>query len=196
MNARQVEKARTRQRYLAEAARLFSEKGFHAVSIDALGAAVGVSGPALYRHFASKEDMLAEILVSTSERLLAGMEAIRKEPNLTDTEALARLIDFHLDFALASREVIRLQDRELVTLPAEVNRQVRRLQRRYLDGWADLVSRVRQMPIEESRVLMHAVFGILNSTAHDTDLAPGDVTRRVLSTAAQAALSLSRTKLN
>lgn len=191
MNARQVEKARTRQRYLAEAARLFSEKGFHAVSIDALGAAVGVSGPALYRHFASKEDMLAEILVSTSERLLAGMEAIRKEPNLTDTEALARLIDFHLDFALASREVIRLQDRELVTLPAEVNRQVRRLQRRYLDGWADLVSRVRQMPIEESRVLMHAVFGILNSTAHNTDLAPGDVTRRVLSTAAQAALSLS-----
>src|SRR5690625_1716120 len=184
VNARQMEKARTRQRYLAEAARLFSEKGFHAVSIEALGAAVGMSGPALYRHFASKEDMLAEILVSTSERLLAGMEAIRKESDISDVDTLARLIDFHLDFALASREVIRLQDREPATSPAAINRHVRQLQRRYLAGWAELVSRVQQMPIEESRVLMHAVFGILNSTAHNADLAPGDATRNVLSAAA------------
>src|SRR5699024_9748353 len=104
---------------------------------DALGAAVGVSGPALYRHFASKEAMLAEILLSTSERLLAGMEEICNESGVSDADTLARLIAFHLDFALASREVIRLQDRELATLPAEINRQVRQLQRRYLDGWAD-----------------------------------------------------------
>lgn len=191
MNARQTEKARTRQRYLAQAARLFSEKGFHAVSIEALGAAVGVSGPALYRHFASKEDMLAEILLSTSERLLTGMESICAAPETSASDVLVRLIDFHLDFALTSREVIRLQDRELATLPVEVNRKVRQLQRRYLDGWAELVLAVRPgLSIEESRVLMHAVFGILNSTAHNTDLAPVDATRHVLGAAAQAAIGI------
>lgn len=189
MNARQVEKARTRERYLAHAARLFAERGFHAVSIDALGAAVGVSGPALYRHFASKEDMLAQILIGTSERLLAGMEAIRAEVPGEPREVLARLIDFHVDFAFTSREVIRLHDRELSSLPPEANRRVRRIQRRYLDSWAALVAQVRpDLALPEAQVLMHAVFGILNSTAHNADLAPDGAARAVLTAAAGAVI--------
>ena len=189
MNTRQAEKARTRQRYLSEAARLFSQRGFHGVSIDAIGEAVGVSGPALYRHFASKEAMLTEILQGASERLLAGFQAIRSEPHNTGADLLLRLIDFHLDFALSSREVIRLQDRELATLPEESNREIRRMQREYLDSWAELVSQVRpEMALASSRVLMHAVFGILNSTAHNESLAPEHHTRVVLTEAARRAL--------
>ncbi len=188
MGTRQSEKARTRQRYLREAARLFSERGFHAVSIDAVGAAVGVSGPALYRHFSSKEDVLAQILLDASESLLHGMEEIL-HANSTGEGTLTRLVDFHLDFALSSREVIRLQDRELATLPPERNREVRRLQRRYIDSWAGLVHDQRpDLRLDECRVLMHAVFGILNSTAHNEALAPTAVTRQVLRDAALAAL--------
>ena len=39
-----------REQILIVAARLFAKHGFHGVSIADLGAAVGVSGPALYRH--------------------------------------------------------------------------------------------------------------------------------------------------
>ena len=45
------------------------------MGIDEIGAAVGISGPGLYRHFPGKDAMLAEMLVGISERLLAGGNA-------------------------------------------------------------------------------------------------------------------------
>ena len=60
-----------RQQILDIAAELFAARGFHGVSVAELGAACGISGPALYKHFESKDAMLAEMLVSISETLLA-----------------------------------------------------------------------------------------------------------------------------
>jgi AcrR family transcriptional regulator len=167
---RATEKAQRRAQYLREAARLFAIKGFHAVSIDELGAAVGVSGPALYRHFSSKEGMLSELLVGASERLLEGFRAIAAQQQ-PDFQTLHSLVTFHLDFALAERDVIRIQDRELANLPAEVNRRVRRLQREYVTGWSAIVGRLRPgTSAADLEVIMHAVFGILNSTPHSARL--------------------------
>ncbi|MGC9500044.1 TetR/AcrR family transcriptional regulator [Streptomyces sp. WG7] len=61
-----------REQILREAARLFAERGFHGVGVDEIGAAVGISGPGLYRHFAGKDAMLAELLVGISDSLLTG----------------------------------------------------------------------------------------------------------------------------
>src|SRR5882757_5639613 len=66
------EKASRREQILAAAAELFAHSGFHGVGIDDIGAAVGISGPALYRHFRSKDAMLGEMLTSISEFLLRG----------------------------------------------------------------------------------------------------------------------------
>ena len=60
-----------REQILEITADLFARRGFHGVSVADLGAACGISGPALYKHFASKDALLAEMLVSISERLLA-----------------------------------------------------------------------------------------------------------------------------
>ena len=60
-----------RQQILDIAADLFASRGFHGVSVAELGSACGVSGPALYKHFESKDAMLAEMLVTISETLLA-----------------------------------------------------------------------------------------------------------------------------
>ena len=60
-----------REQILDIAADLFAQKGFHGVSIAELGAACGFSGPALYRHFRSKDAVLAEMLVSISDELLS-----------------------------------------------------------------------------------------------------------------------------
>ncbi|RZI89005.1 MAG: TetR/AcrR family transcriptional regulator, partial [Microbacterium sp.] len=65
-------KADRHRSLLRAAARLFAEKGFSGVSLEELGSAVGVSGPAVYRHFANKQALLAEILIGVSERLLTG----------------------------------------------------------------------------------------------------------------------------
>lgn len=51
---------------LREAARLFADRGYSGVSLEDIGAAVGVSGPAVYRHFANKQALLGTILTTVS----------------------------------------------------------------------------------------------------------------------------------
>ena len=67
-----AERPSRREQILQAAAQLFAERGSRAVGVDDVGAAVGVTGPAIYRHFASKDAMLAEMLLRISERLLDG----------------------------------------------------------------------------------------------------------------------------
>ena len=155
-----------RAQILAVAAELFSRHGFHGVSIADLGAAVGVSGPALYRHFPSKEALLAEMLVGISEHLLAGGQA-RAAASSDPHRVLAELIDFQVDFALREPELIVVQDRDLANLPVEARRLVRQLQRTYVEIWVETLQRVHPgLPAESARIAAHGAFGLLNSTPH------------------------------
>jgi AcrR family transcriptional regulator len=177
---RETAKAQRREQYLKAAARLFSQRGFNGVSIEELGAAVGVSGPALYRHFQSKEDMLTELLMSVSERLVDGYAKIVDEGR-PDIETLQGLVNFHIDFALSEADVIRVQERELGNLPEAKRRRIRRLQRQYIDGWVLIVSRMQPtISTAELDVRMHAVFGILNSTPYSEHIAMSADVRRIL----------------
>lgn len=185
---RATAKAQRRERYLDAAGHLFAQRGYHAVSIDDLGTAVGVSGPALYRHFANKESMLIELLTTASERLLAGFEATVAHP-ADDITTLRDLIDFHADFAIKERDIIRIQDRELANLPPDANRRVRQLQRTYLAGWQQIVARLRpDLDAADLEVRMHALFGILNSTPYNARLDGVTDVRAVLADAALGAL--------
>ncbi|UQA95300.1 SACE_7040 family transcriptional regulator [Streptomyces halobius] len=156
-----------REQILKEAARLFAERGFHGVGVDEIGAAVGISGPGLYRHFAGKDAMLAELLVGISERLLAGGRMRIAESGETPEAVLDALIDGHIDFALDDRPLITLHDRELDRLREADRKRVRQLQRQYVELWVEVVRRVHPGPSEaQARAAVHAVFGLLNSTPH------------------------------
>src|ERR687896_801567 len=50
------------------AARLFAARGYYAVTVDDLGEALGLSGPALYRHFPSKEALLVAVFDQVIEQ--------------------------------------------------------------------------------------------------------------------------------
>ena len=179
----QVRARSRREQILAVAAQLFARHGFHGVSIADLGAAVGVSGPALYRHFPGKEALLEEMLVGISEHLLAGGQeraAATDDPH----ELLAALVDFQLDFALREPELIVVQDRDLANLPAAGRRRVRQLQRAYVEIWVDALRRATPgLPAESARIAAHGAFGLLNSTPHS-----GSGDRAVLQRMAMAAL--------
>jgi AcrR family transcriptional regulator len=155
-----------REQILGVAAQLFARHGFHGVSIADLGAAVGVSGPALYRHFPGKEALLAELLVGISEHLLAGgreRAAQASDPH----ELLAALVEFHADFAQREPELIVVQDRDLANLPGPDRRKVRRLQRTYVELWADALRRAHPgLAPGDARTAAHGTFGLLNSTPH------------------------------
>src|SRR2546429_2581908 len=141
---RQVARRRSRREEILEiAVGLFASRGYHGVSMDDIGAAAGVTGPALYHHFAGKEAMLVAALNPVSEGLLAGGKArVGAHPG-DPRAALESLVEFHVAFALANPAVIALHLHELDRLPEEPRRQIRRLQRPYVEGWVAALTRPR-----------------------------------------------------
>jgi AcrR family transcriptional regulator len=156
-----------REQILQAAAQLFAERGSRAVGVDDVGAAVGVTGPAIYRHFASKDAMLAEMLLRISERLLAGGTERVAEAGDDAAAQLRALIAFQVEFALDNPALITVQDRDLASLAEAEAAQVRRLQRRYVEVWVAVLARLH--PAADAvmcRARAHAVFGLINSTPH------------------------------
>ena len=190
-NRRSRRKSDRRLQLLAAAERLFAERGFLAVRLEDIGAAAGVSGPAIYRHFPNKESLLVELLVGISARLLAGARDVRSHE--TDAAAaLNGLIDFHLDFALGESDLIRIQDRDLAHLPAAAQRQVRRAQRQYVEVWVGVLRELEPALDEaDARLMAHAVFGLLNSTPHSIKPADGRAARAVRSRAVLRAMTVA-----
>lgn len=159
-------KSDRRTQLMAAAERLIAERGFLAVRLEDIGNAVGVSGPAIYRHFPSKEALLVELLVAISTRLLAGGNNVVAESS-GPAAALDGLIEFHLDFTLGESDLIRIQDRDLGYLPAAAQRQVRKAQRAYVELWVDTLRQLNfGLGETDARLMAHAAFGLLNSTPH------------------------------
>ncbi|MEV5652275.1 TetR/AcrR family transcriptional regulator [Nocardia sp. NPDC052254] len=182
-------KALRRQQLLDAGARLIADRGFPGVRLDDLGAAAGISGPAVYRHFPNKEAVLVELLVGISTRLFEGGRDVAQRAG-SPREALSGLIEFHLDFALGEPELIRIQDRDLESLPEAARRQVRRLQRQYVEIWVEILRELRtDLPEPTARVMAHATFGLINSTPHSASPTLAGRARPILREMAWAALS-------
>lgn len=165
-NRRSQLKSDRRLRLLSAAERLFAERGFLAVRLEDIGAAAGISGPAIYRHFPNKESLLVELLVGISARLLSGAREVRALSS-DAASALDGLIDFHLDFAMGEPGLIRIQDRDLSHLPAAAEKRVRKAQRQYVEVWVGVLRELNPERAEsDARLTAHAVFGLLNSTPH------------------------------
>ncbi|WP_104082997.1 TetR/AcrR family transcriptional regulator [Cryobacterium sp. Y11] len=182
-------KADRRSALLTAAATLFAQSGFNGVSIEDLGAAVGVSGPAVYRHFSGKQAVLAALLVGVSDDLFRGGQDVMSLAADADS-ALTTLIGFHVDFALSNPDVIRVQDRDLDSLAEADRHRVRVLQREYVELWVDVLHRVHPaVETAQLRLRAHATFGLINSTPYSAVVTlPTDV-RRLLTEMALAALT-------
>lgn len=154
---------------LREAARLFADRGFSAVSLEEIGASVGVSGPAVYRHFAGKQALLGAVLIEVSQNLRDGGRTAVDEA--TDAAALVEaLIGFHVDFALAHPDVIRVQDRDAAHLRDEDYETVRTLQREYVEMWIGAIEPLVDEDRTARRLRVQACFGLINSTPHSTSV--------------------------
>ncbi|GAA2457730.1 TetR/AcrR family transcriptional regulator [Agromyces soli] len=163
---RSLRKADRRAAILDAAAALFAARGYAGVTLDELGAAVGVSGPAVYRHFPGKGAVLAAILVDASRALLDGAERVLAV-DATPEAALRALIRFHVEFAVGDADVIAVQEREVTQLDPAARHEMRTLQRTYVEHWVGVLDRLRpDLAEEELRVRAHAAFGLMNSTPH------------------------------
>jgi AcrR family transcriptional regulator len=154
---------RRREAVLDAAESLFLEHGFLGVSMDELGAAAGITGPGLYRHFPSKDALLMAVL----DRLWAQLKpAVAQAGELPPDASLEVLLDAHLDLALGRPAAVVLLVRELAHLPDDYRARAARNHRRYLDAWATaLVGRDPTLPHDQAWAIALAVHGLLDSAA-------------------------------
>jgi AcrR family transcriptional regulator len=186
---RERAKADRRSALLHAAAALFAERGFERVSLEDLGAAVGISGPAVYRHFAGKQAVLAALLVDVSRELAAGADTVL-DSSTDAASALRSLIAFHVDFALSNPDVIVVQDRDLDSLQPDDRDLVRSLQRGYIEAWVGALAAIHpSTPTGELRIRARATFGLINSTPHSARTSPKAAVRSLLESMALAALT-------
>lgn len=177
-----------RDEILRVAAQMFAERGFHGVGVDDIGAAAGITGPGIYRHFEGKDAILAEMLVRISERLLAGGQARVAKANGNPSVALAGLIAWQTDFALSNPALIVVQERDLANVADPERRRVRQLQRRYVEVWVDVLTQLHPGTGQaQIRARAHALFGLINSTPHSAGALDGETMSGVLTKMALAA---------
>ncbi|MER7672975.1 TetR/AcrR family transcriptional regulator [Kitasatospora sp. NPDC096128] len=151
-----------REELLAAAVRLFHQRGFDNVSTDQLGAAVGISGPSVYRHFDSKAHLLAASLVRSRERLrheVEGAIAAADGP----TAALAAGLGAYVDFALRNGDYLGAMLSETERLAPPDRRVAVDFRRDFLRTWVGLLRRVRpEYDAVAARIRVHALFSLVN----------------------------------
>ncbi|MFJ9946747.1 TetR/AcrR family transcriptional regulator [Kitasatospora sp. NPDC091207] len=151
-----------REELLAAAVRLFHRRGFDNVSTDQLGAAVGISGPSVYRHFDSKAQLLAASLVRSRERLwheVEGAIAVAAGPGPALEAALAA----YVGFARRNGDYLGAMVSETERLAAPDRRAAVDFRRDFLRTWVDLLRQVRpEYDAAEARIRVHALFALVN----------------------------------
>ncbi len=180
-----------REQLLEAAAQLFADRGFHAVGIDDIGAAAGISGPGVYRHFASKQALLESLCDRAMSRMLEGAEDIMAAHD-DPQEALEALVDLHVAFAVQERALIGVWVREMRALSDDVRRSLRRRMREYEQPWNEVLGSLRDdLEPGEVAVVISSTLAMLNGTAFTAPTVEADRLAQLLRRMALAAL-LSR----
>ena len=169
-----------RELLLAAAADLFAARGYHAVGIDDIGEAAGITGPGVYRHFPSKQALLQSLCDLAVGRMLDAARSV---------EGLEALVDLHTDFVVRERALIRVWLREQWSLEKEARRASAGQLREYESVWRDaLALRRPDLDADEVSLVVSSVLGMLNTTSHVESALPAPERRAVLRRLALAAL--------
>ncbi len=111
----------TRQRIQNVARELFTQKGVQRTSLQDIADRLGLTKPALYYHFSSREELVRSILqplIDEGERFIADHERRRKPARATTRELLDGYFDFHYkhraDLLLLVAELTTLADLGLI----------------------------------------------------------------------------------
>lgn len=148
---------------LDAAARLFVARGFNAVSVDEIGVAAGITGPAIYRHFSGKDAILSTLFDEAMDQLLQ----LAGPPNDDPWIELGNLIRAQAKFVANHREHVNVYAREDRSLDDESRKRLHRRQRHHVERWAEVLRRCFPKCSEaELTVSAYASIGLLLSVAH------------------------------
>lgn len=150
------------QEILQAATKLFYERGFHAVGVDEIGERTGITGPAIYRHFSGKDEILATLFDQALDRIGAKLGEVREDPR----EELEHLVAVYSERAIDDRLIAGVHGREAHALADPFRRRIHRREREFVRRWIDCLSRCfPKRSEEECTSATHATLGLLHSVA-------------------------------
>ncbi|MEU6573661.1 TetR/AcrR family transcriptional regulator [Streptomyces sp. NPDC046805] len=123
----------------AAALELFTSHGYGATTMADIGAAVGIRGPSLYKHVASKQDLLVQIMTGTMQNLLALHRAAIDTTN-DPTERLRRATEAHVRYHARHRLEAFVGNREIRSLEEPHRSDVLAIRAQYEAGFRDLIN--------------------------------------------------------
>ncbi len=131
--------AGARGRLLAEAARLFRDKGYERTTVRDLAAAVGIQSGSLFHHFRSKEEILKAVMVETIRFNTAIMQKAVEEAQ-TDRDKLRALIFSELESIIGQTgEAMAVLVFEWRSLSEPARAEVLELRDIYEQLWLDVL---------------------------------------------------------
>jgi AcrR family transcriptional regulator len=157
----QVQPSR-REELLTIATTLFRERGYRDVSMEDIGAAAGIAGPSVYRHFAGKAELLMAAGYRMADRLkMAARQAI--ETASSPQDALTALVRSYVDIVSRSDDLLSVFASEVVHVPERDRKELVQVQRGYVSEWVTLLRTVApELPEPEARIAVHAALTIVN----------------------------------
>ena len=179
-----------KQRILTAAADLVARNGYHSVSMEDIGEAVGITASAIYRHYDSKTAVLVAMFDRVINQLLSEGQQLAADRQADPRAALARLIEGQIDFVVDDRDVAQVYFREIANLPEADRRNLRRKQRLYLEEWVHLLTELRpDLDDPAARTVVHCAIGAIQSTLQHSAGLPEDRLRELLHRSALAVLT-------
>jgi AcrR family transcriptional regulator len=177
-----------RQRILAAAAELVAERGYHDVGMSDIGAAAGIVGSGIYRHFDGK----SAVLVAMFDRVIDDLTRAAAEilaRGLEPAPALRELIAAHVRITLEDRMLMRVYHNEIASLPADDSRRLRRKQRIYIEEWVHVLDVLRpEVDDAVLRALVHAGIGAVHSTLFYASGLPAGRLAKLMAASAEATM--------
>ncbi|KQY58219.1 TetR family transcriptional regulator [Aeromicrobium sp. Root495] len=123
------------QKILQAAERLFSERSFDGVGIDAIGKEAGIVGSGVYRHFSSKQEILATLMDEVIDAMLLQVPETTDDPRAD----LRALVAVHVRFCLGRAQLADIWQRENHLLTDDHLRRFTRRQHQYIEHWVGLL---------------------------------------------------------
>lgn len=150
-----------RERDILDAAKhLFHARSFDRVGVDDIGALAGITGPAIYRYFSGKNEILAALFDAAMDRLLLLCGPLPADP----FAALDRLVAAHVEFAVQDSELLSVYAREERSLTEPWRRRLNRRQREHLDRWYSVLAQCfPDRSVREHHAATHAAIGMIHS---------------------------------
>lgn len=148
---------------MAAATELFRERGFRETSLGDIGAAAGVSGPAIYRYFDSKGELLSVLI---EEAALIWRETVDQVLNedLPPMATLELLINAAIVLQLRNGNLRDVFVKEYRSLDDAARRRVARIERVRMAEWVHLLCEVRPgLGEDEARASVTMLDGMLRS---------------------------------